>query len=148
MPYTDGCGKSYDLQTKTRNFFESDFSETVDGVENPIFDILQSVRQHAQNELGLKMGRIRFMTLKPKTCLSYHTDEDQYRYHIPIFTNENSFFIVDKIVYQMTEPGRLYKLQVNLPHTAINADLEHERTHLVFDTAPGSSRFLSESKKS
>lgn len=81
----------------------------------------------------VKIGRIRLMLLESKTCYTYHTDPEEFRYHIPLETNPNCFFMVDKQIYQMKQIGRLYTFRTNLPHTAINASNER-RYHLVFDT--------------
>ena len=81
----------------------------------------------------LSVGRVRVVILPPKYCLTYHTDpESQYRFHIPVVTNENVMFIVDDIVERMAQCGQLYQLDVRKKHTVLNASRE-ERIHLVFD---------------
>lgn len=81
----------------------------------------------------LSVGRVRVAILPPKYCLTYHTDpESQYRFHIPVVTNDNVMFIVDDVVERMPLRGSLYTLDVTKKHTAINASRE-ERIHIIFD---------------
>lgn len=82
----------------------------------------------------LLINRIRFMNMAPITCLSYHIDPEEIRYHIPLITNEDAFFIVDDTVQRMPEVGRLYSLRTNVKHTAINGSRNEDRLHLVFST--------------
>jgi hypothetical protein len=82
----------------------------------------------------LTIDRIRFMNMTPITCLSYHIDPDSIRYHIPLITDTNAFFVVDDKVERMPDIGRLYSLQTNVKHTAINASTSANRLHIVFST--------------
>jgi len=79
------------------------------------------------------LGRGRFMNMsKSNRALSFHYDEC-YRLHIPVYTNENSWFMLeDKTLHQMPEEGRLYILDANRHHSAMNLDREQDRVHLVF----------------
>lgn len=81
------------------------------------------------------IGRIRWAALHPKTCYSYHVDSDPVRFHIPIRTHERrAFFLIEEVVYKLPEEGRLYAVNVRLPHTAVNAMAQNWRVHLLFDT--------------
>ncbi len=134
--YTDGCGSAIDPKNPHKLLFtEADFSELVEGANNPMFDVISNVKQIALEQFNLSIGRIRFMTLRPKTCLSYHKDTEEIRFHIPIYTNRACFFVVDDIVYRMLKEGTLYTLRTNHFHTPINANRTFERTHLVFSTS-------------
>lgn len=82
----------------------------------------------------IAINRIRFMNMSPISCLSYHTDPDHIRYHIPLITNNDAFFVVEDIVERMPDAGTLYSLRTNVKHTAINASLNQNRLHLVFST--------------
>ncbi len=82
----------------------------------------------------LQINRIRFMDMSPISCLSYHRDPDSIRYHIPLITNEDAFFVVEDQVERMAEVGSLYSLVTNVKHTAINASRDKNRLHLVFST--------------
>lgn len=130
----DGVGSLYDHQ---KNEFVAQTEEF--SVLNNVFagtavqNIIEVVKSIASENFGVKIGRIRMMRLEPKTCLSYHIDPDEFRFHIPLATNKKCFFVVDDLVFRMDEVASLYKFQTNLPHTAVNASLE-VRDHLVFDT--------------
>jgi hypothetical protein len=82
-------------------------------------------------ESGRRACRARIMTLEPKTCLSYHRDTTMWRYHIPMKTSWDSFFLVDDEVRRMPQEGALYKLNTSLMHTAVNAHKTERRSHLV-----------------
>jgi len=73
--------------------------------------------------------RSRVMNLKSKTCLSYHKDPTK-RFHIPIVTNENCFFIIDKKYYHLPADGSCYIIDSTLPHTAVNASFS-DRVHII-----------------
>jgi hypothetical protein len=89
---------------------------------------------HEYSRGTMSINRIRFMNMSPISCLSYHVDPDLLRYHIPLFTNEDAFFVVNDRVERMPEIGRLYSLQTNVKHTAINGSRDQNRLHLVFST--------------
>ena len=80
------------------------------------------------------IGRIRFLGLNPKSCYSWHRDPDLIRYHIPLKTFHEAFFVVDEGVFRMPNEGSLYTIVSTKPHTAINAAFNRRRVHLVFDT--------------
>ena len=135
LPYIDGCGSTYKNNSwAEKNFHENEFTEIVQSVENPIYDIIDDVRHLARTDYSLNIGRIRFMTLLPKTCLSYHKDDEEIRFHIPVVTNHKCFFIIDDQVFRMEKPGQLYTLKTDCFHTPVNADINLHRTHLVFST--------------
>jgi hypothetical protein len=98
-----------------------------------IEEIVDEVRGVAQ-QMGKNIGRIRILTLKPKTCYSLHRDTDEFRFHIPLVTNKSSFFVYDSEVGYMPEVGRLYLFKTEDLHTAVNAAMKKKRVHLVFDT--------------
>lgn len=78
-----------------------------------------------------KVGRLRYMVMEPKTCLTYHVDpDDKMRLHIPIITSEGAMFINDRQVDVMDQVGSVYKFNSTVKHTAINAS-RSRRVHLV-----------------
>lgn len=96
-----------------------------------IEQVIAAVRGQTEHPIG----RIRWASLPPKTCYSYHIDSDPVRFHIPIRTHaKRAMFIVEDVVYKLPEEGRLYAVNVRLPHTAVNAMAQTWRTHLLFDT--------------
>ncbi len=83
------------------------------------------------NDLGGRIGRLRYMVMEPKSCLTYHIDpEDVCRLHIPIITSEGAMFINDRTVDVMDQPGSVYIFNSTVKHTAVNASRER-RVHLV-----------------
>ena len=101
-----------------------------------IFPLIKKLENQIYNYSNgyLTIDRIRFMNMTPITCLSYHIDPDSIRYHIPLITDTNAFFVVDDKVERMPDIGRLYSLQTNVKHTAINASTSANRLHIVFST--------------
>lgn len=130
----EGTGSLYDYTQNEFTHHTSEFNKT-----NPILDgsylgdAIELVRRYAKEKDGVNIGRIRLMRLKPKTCYTLHQDPEEFRYHIPIFTNPKAFFVVADEIGRMPAAGSLYKFRTNAQHTAVNASF-HERIHIVFDT--------------
>lgn len=83
---------------------------------------------------GKKCARARIMRMTPKTCLSYHSDPCDRRYHLVIKTNPGAMFIVEDKVYRMPVEGQTYSINTRKRHTAINASLVDDRYHLIVST--------------
>lgn len=96
-------------------------------------EVCKIVAERAKHD-GVKLGRIRFLGLNPKSCYSWHKDPDNVRYHIPLKTFVEAFFVVDEGVYRMPNAGQVYTIASAKWHTAVNASFNKRRTHLVFDT--------------
>ena len=74
------------------------------------------------------VGRVRIMTSKPKTCLSWHQDGTK-RLHYPIKTQAGCMMIIDDEVMHL--PANRWCLTDTLRyHTAVNSSME-PRVHLV-----------------
>ena len=95
-------------------------------------EVIERVREVASQD-GVKIGRIRFMYLLPKTCYTLHVDLEEFRYHVPLVSNKRCFFVNADQVERMCGIGQLYRFRTREPHTAVNASTE-TRIHLVFDT--------------
>ena len=100
-----------------------------------IEDVIQDVTTLAANTYNVGIGRVRLMRLKPKTCYTLHLDPEEFRFHIPLVTNDQSFFVIGDTIHRMKYIGQLYILKTNDWHTAVNASYI-DRDHLVFDTFP------------
>jgi hypothetical protein len=75
-----------------------------------------------------KLGRVRLMKSKSKTCLSWHVD-DQVRIHYPLKTQVGCFMVIEDEMKHLTQ--NTWWLTNTLPfHTAFNASKE-DRIHLV-----------------
>ena len=93
----------------------------------PLFDIpyINSIIEEH------KLYRVRIMRLKSKTCYSYHQDWDK-RFHLPLITNDECFFIIEDIISRYPADGNFYIIDTTKKHTAVNASLE-DRIHLIGD---------------
>ncbi len=105
---------------------DTDYTHLITGFEyiQPLFDYA------AKN--GWKACRPMIRCLNPKTCLSYHADDAECRFHIPLSTTWQAFFVVQDKVFRMQEVGSLYSLTTNVLHTAVNANLTKPRIHFTF----------------
>jgi hypothetical protein len=129
----DGIGSLYDYDQKK-------FVATTEQYDVPckklvgtyLEKVISKVEEVAKQD-GVKIGRIRVMRIAPKTCYSLHIDPEEFRYHIPLETSYQSFFVVDTNVVRMPTVGRLYRFKTNSEHTAVNASFK-VRLHIVFDT--------------
>ena len=91
----------------------------------PIFDmpyINSIIEEH-------NLYRVRLMNLKSKTCYSYHRDQCR-RFHIPIITNDNCFFVIEDRLARLPANGNYYIIDTNKKHTAVNASWD-DRIHLI-----------------
>ncbi len=129
----EGTGSLYDYSKKEFTASTDQFTELNSIFRGTSFETVYKQIQSAAENYGVKIGRSRWMRLNPKTCLSLHSDLDEFRFHIPVKTNDKCFFVVDDICYRMPEVGSLYLLNTTKLHTAVNASFE-TRDHIVFDT--------------
>jgi hypothetical protein len=132
--YQDGCGIAYNLKTHEKTFCESEFTSYNPDLPQDILTALKKIEAIAQEEFGFRIGRVRLINLKFKTCLSLHVDYDGFRLHIPIITNPKCFFVVKDQLYKMPNQGSLYFLNTKELHTAVNASFSYDRLHLVCGT--------------
>lgn len=134
LKWTHGAGSLYDDHKKIWWARTADFSRLDDTFKGTYTEsVIDQVRAIAATR-GKKIGRVRVLTLNPKTCYSLHTDEEEFRYHIPLFTSGSSFFIANDVVDRMPVVGQLYEFKTDEAHTAVNAHKYEQRSHLVFDT--------------
>ena len=90
---------------------------------------LETVINLLNETYGVYRGR--FMYMRYKTCLSFHSD-DSYRIHIPLITNPNCFMVINDQLHRMNE-NSIYIVDTTLRHTAVNAGIT-DRLHLIFCT--------------
>jgi len=110
--------KTYDVP-----YTETDFSVLCSQFKNTLFE-------DVYNKLAgkYKLGRVRIMKSKPKTCLSWHTDAN-IRVHYPIKTQDGCFMIIENEVQHLSE-FTWWETNTFPLHTAVNASKE-DRIHLV-----------------
>lgn len=75
-----------------------------------------------------KVGRVRFMKSKVKTCLSWHADTSP-RLHYPVKTQEGCFMVIDGEIKHLKQ-NHWYLTDTTKKHTAFNSSTE-ERIHIV-----------------
>ena len=73
-----------------------------------------------ENHINIKFGRIRLFILKPRSMLPLHYDFGTVRYHIPIVTSDNCFFVSHGKLSTMPTYTKLYHLSCDTTHAAIN----------------------------
>jgi len=131
--FHDACGSLMnaergEMRARTTDFTERSTEATP--YANAVIDEMRGIAA----QYGRRVGRVRFMRQMPKTCLSLHRDTDECRFHIPLRTNANVFFVVDDRVCRMRTEGRLHILNTRGYHTIVNADGGIQRIHMLFDT--------------
>ena len=129
----EGVGSLYDYNQKRFVADTSKFATPCKKLEGTYLQSAITLVEAIATIEGVKIGRIRLMRLMPKTCLTFHQDPEEFRYHIPLETNPKCFFVVKDKACWMPDVGALYRFKTRDWHTAINASLE-VRTHIVFDT--------------
>lgn len=114
---------SVNISKKTDMLLETDFTILCNQFKNTDFEILY-------NELNSRyvLGRVRLMNLKPKKCLSWHSD-DSLRLHYPLYTQEGCFMIIEDEVMHLPL-GTWTMTDTTKKHTAFNGSKE-SRIHLV-----------------
>lgn len=103
---------------------ESDFTETATIFKDTEFDEILSMLRGK----GYQLGRVRLMFSKPKTCLSWHTD-DSIRLHYPLKTQEGCKMIIEDEVFELPVNTWWWTNTIK-HHTAMNASKDL-RLHLV-----------------
>lgn len=127
-------GSLYDYETREYKSQTSDYTKLNKLFANTYLEkVIASVATVAKED-NVNLGRVRALMLKPVSCYSYHRDKDEHRYHIPLVTTKESFFVIDGKMEFMPDLGQLYRLETKKFHTAINCSTETARIHLVFDT--------------
>ena len=121
-PYTEGCGSIKRAHPRT----EKDFRHL-----NPIYK--GTIFEDILKEVGACRSRI---MIKPKhTCYSLHSDRTG-RYHLPIITNPQAFFVFTDpdnprlaTLDHIPADGHVYWTNTTRTHSFLNGG--DKRTHLV-----------------
>jgi hypothetical protein len=115
-------GFPYLLGKQCEGLKEKDFTDWIPGT---------TLIQKIINDLSIKSeGRIRLLSLPPKSCYSYHKDgENEWRLHIPLQTNKHSFLVIDNQTWHLPV-GYAYMINTSDYHTAMNCGTS-TRVHLV-----------------
>ncbi len=108
---------------KPKTLQESDFTELCTAFKGTLFEEVYNTLTSRYS-----VGRVRIMNLRPKTGLTWHQD-DTYRIHYPMKTQEGCLMIIEDEVKHLTEKT-WWKTNTVLKHTAFNGSTA-ERLHLV-----------------
>jgi hypothetical protein len=119
----NGIDSVSNLARKSEVFTESSFTVMCSQFKGTIFETVYTMlNQHYM------LGRVRLMNLKPKTCLSWHTDNTP-RLHYPILTQEGCFLVIEDEVVHLSS-NKWYTADTTKKHTAFNSS-KNSRIHLV-----------------
>lgn len=102
---------------------EQDFSVMCLAFKDSLFEVVY----RALNE-RYRLGRVRIMKMKPKTCVSWHDDYGK-RLHYPIKTQPGCFMIIEN-EFMHIPSQEWWMTNTWLKHTALNSSKE-DRIHLV-----------------
>ena len=75
---------------------------------------------------------ITYRSVQPNTAYSWHRDEHEVSYHIPLITNLGCYFIHDSESHHMKSDSSIYKADTKSLHTFVNAG-DKPRVHLMFE---------------
>lgn len=102
---------------------ETDFAVMCSQFKNTLFEDVYNALANRY-----KIGRVRIMKSKSKTCLTWHTDST-IRIHYPIKTQDGCFMIIENEVQHLTA-STWWETNTLPSHTSVNASKE-DRIHLV-----------------
>jgi Aspartyl/Asparaginyl beta-hydroxylase len=113
-PWTDAVGKT-----------SPDTRWTTDVVLNDLFKgtVFESIIEH------YNLTRTRFMWIKPYCCYSMHRDLSP-RFHIPLITNPDCYFVFKEEGLTHMEIGHAYWVDTTKEHSFMNCSKEW-RLHLL-----------------
>lgn len=111
------------IPERAEKLHESDFSILCRQFKGTLFEEV-----YTQLSSRYKVGRVRIMNLKPKTCLTWHVD-DTPRIHFPMKTQPGCFMVIDNEVKYL-EPNTWWYADTLKSHTVFNGSKEN-RYHLV-----------------
>ncbi len=102
---------------------EHDFVQLCNVFKNTLFEeVYNELTNHYQ------LGRVRLIKSKPKTCMTWHTDNTT-RLHYPVKTQEGCFMVIEDEI-KFLPKYTWWHTHTLVKHTAFNASFE-ERVHLV-----------------
>lgn len=126
----EGLGTAFDDESKKLRFQEKDFIRWAPELHDT--ELLKSIKKI--ENLGLKLGRARLMSLKPRSCYSFHFDMTE-RIHLVIQPDPRAVMIFPpNIIVNIPYDRRFHLVNTTQTHTAMNGG-NNERIHLVIALA-------------
>jgi Aspartyl/Asparaginyl beta-hydroxylase len=95
------------------------------------YPVIASTITSIETATNLKFGRIKLRCVGPQHVETIHTDYGDVRFHLPIVTNDDVFFVSGNTTFHMRDTQKLYMLDTNTPHTIVNASGSLYRLHLI-----------------
>ena len=140
-PWYDGCGSAVIYEDLVNQIVKQDtdgndvkrFEETDFDTINPGLEGTEIEKVFKTFKEQYKVGRFRIASLPPKRCYTWHSDYEK-RIHVPIHTYPGCFLITeqDQKFRHLPDSGETWMFEANAGyHTAINADAERNRVHLL-----------------
>jgi hypothetical protein len=130
--WLDNTGSIYDRDEQKFIANETDFSVWNDKI--PTYTTKKV--QELANSFNFKLGRIRYMRLRPKTGLMVHHDQEA-RFHFVLKTNPHSYVFltnpqpgIDVSGWNVPCDGHFYKIDTTKEHFVYNGG-DTDRIHLV-----------------
>jgi len=111
------------LPERSYNWYNSELKDE--------FLIIPEVISQVESATNLTFGHVKLRYVGPRHVEKIHIDHGDYRYHIPIVTNDNAFFVSNNQLFHMNSSKKLYKLSTTTPHTIVNAAGSQGRLHLI-----------------
>jgi aspartyl/asparaginyl beta-hydroxylase (cupin superfamily) len=110
-------------------------------IDSDIWKILKPELDYLSEKYKGKIVKCMFALLPPGGKITEHWDRNNtllisHRVHLPLKTNRNVKFFVNKTLYNFKE-GILYELNNQLLHSVENNSLQ-DRIHLIIDVLPDS----------
>jgi hypothetical protein len=136
--WLDAAGSLYDRSNKVQLGNELDFNIWNSECPSYVMNEIKNLVDHEK----FKLGRVRFMRLKPKTGLSVHNDAE-FRYHFVVETNQYSYIShkhfkqsrlaelpIQTVSYHIPADGNWYLVDTTQIHYVYNGG-DTDRIHLV-----------------
>lgn len=117
----------------TQKFDESQISETPKSMagQSLIEPLCTNAPYTNQILEDWNLYHARLMNRPPRTAYEYHCDPYQWAIHIPIYTNNKVFFVVDEVLAHLEDDGSMYFLDTHRMHTVFNGHRTEDRWHIV-----------------
>lgn len=130
--WKDCVGSLYDEEKKIELIREDEFTEINDLVPEYTKTVLNLLAQ----QVGFKLGRVRYMLLESKRGLTVHYDTS-VRYHLAIETNPYAYMahtvnnpVMKAVCYHIPADGSFYCVDTKKEHFVFNGGTD-PRIHIV-----------------
>lgn len=108
-------------------------------MDKDLMDLISPIIEKLEDEIVGKSARVLLIKLGAGKDVALHVDGGDYlssvrRFHIPIITNDNVFYTVNKETINM-KAGECWEIN-NLKHHSVLNDSQEDRVHLLIDILP------------